>query len=126
MNTEVLNSSTNPPAIPPTGIKAVLRHVINWLEIYFWVPLVLLAIIGAIKYVIFLTGRHPTEDPNWIVGFAFRLVVIVLAIVFTSVYKQQIGVWLSKEETKLHIPLAIANKVETCIVLLAFIYVLLH
>lgn len=126
MNTEVLNSSTNPPATPPTGFKAVIRHVINWLEIYFWVPLVLLAIIGAIKYVIFLTGRHPTEDPNWIVGFAFRLVVIVLAIVFTSVYKQQIGVWLSKEETKLHIPLAIANKVETCIVLLAFIYVLLH
>lgn len=126
MDTSLLTSSTNAVQTPLTGTKKVVRHFVNWLELYWWLPLSIVAVIGAAKFVMFMVGRRPMESPEWIVGLSFRVVACVVAIVLTSVYKQQIGLWISKEEQKLHIPLAIANKVETVVIVLAFIYVLLH
>lgn len=118
-------SNTTLP-VQPTGFKAIIRHIVNWKEGYVILPLCLLAVIGAAKFVYWLTGSPSRESPEWIVGFAFRAVCCIVAVVLTSIYKEQVGMWISKEEAKLHVKLAIANKVETIAVVLAFLYVLMR
>ncbi len=114
---------TPPPA---TGFRAVVQHVRNWLEGYLFFPLALLSIFGAAKLAYVLTGRQPTENADFVVGAAFRLVTAILVVLMVSITQEQTSSWLSKEE-KLEHPINHAIQAATkCFMAGLFAFILLH
>ena len=109
-------------------LKASGAHILNWLDIYFWVPLFLLGIIGAIKYAHFITGRPPAspESVDWLIEFAYRLVACIFVIVMVSVAREQTGIWMTKDEQKANIALAAIEGFTKCFFAALFTYILLH
>lgn len=123
--TRVRSSRVNQDRDNP-ALKAVWNNLYNWLEGYFWLPLSLLLIIGAAKYVHFLTGRPSVESPDWIVGFSYRFVACIAVILLCSIMREATGIWLTKEEQKVNVVLACAQRFTTCFFAALFTYLLLH
>jgi hypothetical protein len=107
------------------------RHIRDWLEAYFWLPLSLGAVVGAAALYQFLVGRPVMENPVWLVGYAEKLVQLFLLLVFTTINKQQTGgAWLDKLQKldlmQRHPAYAVAEALKTPFYFVAAIYVLLH
>lgn len=99
----------------------------NWMEVWFWVPLALCSIIFTAQFCYMLTGRSPSdESADYIMGYAQRLVVCVLVIVMTSVFKEATGVWLTKKE-KIDNPMtSLIGDVKIMLSAVIFTYIFLH
>lgn len=107
-------------------MRTVVKNLRNWLEGYFWMPVALILVYLATKYVYFLTGRPSIESPEWITGFAYRFVACIAVVLLCSITREATGVWLNKEEQKENVALAIAQKATTCFFGALFVYLLLH
>jgi hypothetical protein len=114
------------PVPPPTGIAALWKHITNWAEVYFWVPLALLSIWLFAQGAYFLTGRRPQENADWIVGLGGNLVKCVFLIVILSIVRQQTGVWWRREELMANKHLAYTQAFSSCVALIVFAYLLSH
>ncbi len=104
----------------------VYNHVKSWPEGYVLLPLAILAVIGAAKFVYFLTGRSSTESPDWITGMTFRIVACGVVLLLTSWSKQATSVWMSKEEQQNNVMLAVVHHAKDVIFALLFAYLILH
>lgn len=111
---------------PPTGWAAIWKHLQNWTEIYLWVPMALLSIWLFAQFAYFLTGRRPTENADWIVGVAGSLVKCVFLIVLVSISRQQTGIWLTSEEQKTNILLAVSQQAASIAMAVIFAYLIAH
>ena len=114
------------PIPPPVGLAAVWKHIKNWLELYLWVPLSLLFIWGFAWFAYFLTGRRPQENVDWIVGLAGNFVKSVMLILLVSIFRQQCGLWLNREEQKDNPTLVWAQNILTIAAICVFGYILEH
>jgi hypothetical protein len=114
------------PVPPPTGLKAAWKHLQNWAEVYFWVPLALLSIYLLSEFAYLLTGRKPQENADWLVGLGGNLVKCMSLIMVVSVLNQQNGVWLTKEELIANPHLSRDQMVSKCVSLIVFGYLLAH
>jgi hypothetical protein len=74
------------------------QHIMNWLEVYLWVPVSLIGIFGAAQLAYFLTGRRPTENADWLVDYSSKAVQCVAVIALTSIAKQALGSWLTRDQ----------------------------
>lgn len=124
---EVLQSPAHVSTPPPAkGFKAVVKHVRDWMEAYFWLPIALFSIVLAAKFVYFLTGRQPTENADFVIDMAGRFVAAILVIFLLSVTKEQTSFWLSKEEALAN-PKSHAIQAATKVVFaVIFTYLLTH
>lgn len=109
----------------------LLKHLRNWLEAYFWLPLSLAGVIGAAAIYNHIVGAPVSENPIWLVGYAEKLVQLFLLLVVATVIKQQTGgAWLTKDE-KLRLmfvnrPYSVAETLKTPFYFAVACYVLLH
>jgi hypothetical protein len=107
-------------------LRDLLNHITSWAEGYLWVPLSL-GLIWLFAYVAYwLTGRHPTENVDWIVGLAGNFVKCVLAILLCSIYREATGVWLTKTERLGYPRVSIAQMAHSAVALCVFAYLLSH
>lgn len=107
-------------------IAAIARHLRNWAEVYLWVPVSLIGIYGAAQLAYLLSGRRPAESPDFLVDYAGKAVEVVAVIALTSVAKQALGSWMTKEE-KLANPGAYAlNSLATIIIFVTISYLFTH
>jgi hypothetical protein len=107
-------------------LKRIRHHLFNWAEGYLWIPLALASIIGASMLVQALTGHSPKENIDWLLDYASVSVKAVLIIVFTSVFKQATGSWMTKEEKFAHPGLTLLSDVKILVTFLAFVYLFSH
>lgn len=114
------------PVPPPTGWALVWKHLQNWQSIYLFLPLSLFAIYGFAELAYYLTGRRPTENVDWIVGTAGNLVKCVFLIVFVELYRQQTGIWMTKDEQIANPSLAWAQRLSASVALCVGAYILSH
>ncbi len=123
----VIQSQSHVETPPPArGYKAIIKHLRDWLEAYFWLPLALLSIILAAKFAYFLTGRQPTENADWIIELSFRFVAAILVIFLLSVTKEQTSFWLKKEEALANPKIHLTQSIVKCFFAGLFAYLLTH
>lgn len=131
---KVENSTTGSPGVSATifvdasrssgGLAAIWRHLQNWQSIYLFVPLSLVSIWVFAQGAYFLTGRRPTENVDWIVGISGNLVKLIFLIVFVEVYRQQMGVWLTRDQQIENPSLAWAQRLSASVALCVGAYIL--
>ena len=107
-------------------LRKIWDHLANWAEVYLWVPVSIFAIYGAAQLAYFLTGRRPTENADWLVDYSSKALEMVAIIALTSVAKEALGHWMTKEERAAHPYLATLNTFATLITLLVVTYVFTH
>lgn len=108
-------------------ITAIINHIRDWAEAYIWAPCALLFIPFTEELYSVATGRPTVDDPwLWIVGYAPKFFVSIMAIVMVSAFQQQNGIWLTKAEQIQNQGLAIHQGYQKCAMLFIFAYIWLH
>ena len=107
-------------------IQKLWRHLANWPEGYLWVPIPLLATSGSGLLIYAITGHDANENVDGLADYASLSVKSTLIILFTSIAKQALGSWLTKEEKLAHPVYAFASGVLTLVMFLSFVYVFTH
>ena len=101
-------------------------HFSNWLEGYFW-PIVILIVMEALclAYPV-LTGYKTVSDPwAWVIELMPLAFKLILAILFASIFKQQVlGAWMTKEQQLANPFFALGSQLLSVIALAIFIYAL--
>jgi hypothetical protein len=109
-------------------IKKIWTHLVNWKELYGIFPVTIILISLSSAYYAYITGHNPTiaeGGVDWIPAMTPRIVIISVAIIFTSFVKECIdGYWLTKEEALGHPWVTIVKTVATCFLLWLFIHTL--
>lgn len=104
----------------------MFKHIRQWAEAYFWLPVALLSIYLAAKFAYLSTERRPEENIDFIIGYAQRSVVVVLIIFLFSISREQTGVWLTKEEQFAYPYLAALQAATKMFIMGLFAYIYLH
>jgi len=104
----------------------ILKHLTNWLEGYFWVPMAIISIPLLSYFAYFLSGRFPRLNLDFLPEFGFRILQCIVVIVLVSVSRQAVGIWMTKEEQMENPVLAIAQKTSSLALFILWTYVLLH
>lgn len=108
-------------------LGSVRKGIRNWVEVWFWVPVAFLSIFFTSRFCYFVTGREPSdESADYIMAYSQRLVLCVLVVVMTSMFKEATGVWLTKEERIDNPKVAISGDVKILISALMFTYIFMH
>jgi hypothetical protein len=108
-------------------LRAIGAHILAWLEVYFWIPASIGAVLLALYFAKYLQHGHPVEESaSWIYDLATRLVPCIVLVVLLSITRQATGVWLTKEEQMDHPWIATLQTLKTCFFAAAFIYLLSH
>lgn len=107
-------------------MNKTIQHLQNWAEAYFWVPLSLLSVWLFSKLAYLLTGRKPQENVDWIVGISAGLIRCIFLILVLSIFREQAGSWMTKEEKLAHPDAARTQALVTCVALIVFAYLLTH
>lgn len=68
--------------------KRVASHLRYFAETYFILPLALLALIGMLHFVSFLTGRPVLDDPGVLAGTMYNAIRIVIAFALVGIGQQ--------------------------------------
>lgn len=107
-----------------SACNTMWNHLKNWFVEYFFVPLSLVFIWGAVELHFLIVGRPSQDDPyQWMVNAAPRLSMAILGIAVISLLRQATGVWLTKFE-KLNHP--IYASVQTVCSTASYIYLLFY
>jgi len=104
----------------------VWKHITNWLEAYFWIPMALISILLLSHFAYYLSGRWPKANLDFLPEFGFRILQCIVVIVLVSISRQSVGIWLTKEEQIKNPNLAIAQKASSLILFILWAYVLVH
>lgn len=102
------------------------KHLTDWSEAYLWVPLVLCSIWLSGKLVELWTHHPAKENIDWLVDYQAVAYKCVWIIVFTSIFKQATGTWLSKQEKFDHPVAAFIGDVKILLSFLAFVWLFTH
>lgn len=108
-------------------ISRIWKHLSSWAEGYFWVPVMGLSIWLSGVVVRALNGGHALkENIDWLVDYQATSYKCILIVLFTSIFKQATGTWLTKEEKLEHPYLATVGAVTVLLSFFAFIYLFMH
>jgi hypothetical protein len=107
-------------------VKRIWKHIENWVELYGFFPLGVLAIIGAPHLVHFMTDRKPAESVDWVVDYSAVSMKALLIVLFVSIMKQATGTWLTKEEKLAHPYISTLGAVTTLATFYGFLWLFSH
>ncbi len=79
-------------------MKSFYEHIKQWAEVYFWLPLLALAVPGSALAIYYLTGSAPQESLDWLLALAGRALTIIVALVLVSAIVEATGTWMTKQE----------------------------
>ena len=108
-----------------TKLVSLRLHISQWSEIYVVIPIVVVSIILAAKFVFYLTGRAPTDDVSAVAGLAMRCLAVAAVIGLTTLTKQALDSWISEEAKKVP-AFQYADKIENALIFITIAYILLH
>ena len=80
-------------------LKAIRSHITDWLEAYLWPIIALVAVVGAAHLYYSLTGRPPSDPPDFIPNLSGRFVLLIVAILATSIAKEAFIGWRKDGES---------------------------
>lgn len=106
--------------------SSIWKHITNWVEAYFWIPVAVISIPLLSHFAYYLSGYKPKENLDFLPEFGFRILQCIVVIVLVSVSRQAVGIWMTKEEQFENPRLAIAQRVSSLILFILWAYVLTH
>lgn len=108
-------------------MKTLWKHIVAWQEGYIFLPLYILLLFVTAKLYYLATGRPPAEESfDWVMEYMQRCGPIILAIFFTSLLREQVGHWLTKDEAIASPKLAIAQMIQATVIFLALLWAIPH
>lgn len=81
-------------------IKKLSNHFLKHRGIYFYAPVTLILLFGALNLYKFLTGKSSIEDINSLIAVTLNLIFLVLIQIFAKFTNEHLFCCLSNEEFK--------------------------